>query len=194
MRELIYYVAYSVDGFIAHSDGSHDGFSQESEYFTEIFSAFPETVPSHLRAAMGIEADNQWFDTVLMGRKTYEIGLNEGITSPYSHLRQYLFSQSMKKSPDQKVELVSEHAVKRVTALKRETGKAIWLCGGATLAATFFASALIDKLILKVNPFLMGTGIPLFSGAVQQTSLILTDKKIYRNGVVLLHYSVARTP
>ncbi|NER83832.1 MAG: dihydrofolate reductase [Leptolyngbya sp. SIO1D8] len=190
MRELTYYVACSVDGFIAHTNGSHDGFSQDSDYFSDIFASFPETVPSHLRDVMGIHAENQWFDVVLMGRKTYEIGLNEGVTSPYSHMKQYLFSRSMKESPDEKVELISENAIELVTSLKRESGKGIWLCGGADLATTLFANRLIDQLILKVNPFLMGAGIPLFSGVIQQTALELTNRKIYDNGVLLLYYSV----
>lgn len=58
MRKLTYYVACSVDGFIAQSNGAHDGFSQEQDYLAEIFSTFPETVPSHLRAAMGIQSEN----------------------------------------------------------------------------------------------------------------------------------------
>ncbi|WP_264326074.1 hypothetical protein [Romeriopsis navalis] len=45
MRKPTYYVACSVDGFIAHTNDAHDGFSQESEYFAELFDAFPETVP-----------------------------------------------------------------------------------------------------------------------------------------------------
>ena len=154
MQKLTYYVACSVDGFIAHLDGSHDGFSQDSEYFSDLFSAFPETVPSHLRDAMGISAENQWFDTVFMGRKTYEIGLKDGVTSPYSHMKQYVFSRSMQESPDENVELISENAVDLVRYLKSEKGKGIWLCGGADLAATLFAHNLIDQLILKINPFL----------------------------------------
>lgn len=190
MQKLTYYVACSVDGFIAHADGSHDGFSQEGDYFSELFSAFPETVPSHLRDAMGVQGDNKWFDTVLMGRKTYEIGLKEGVSSPYSHLKQYLFSRSIQESPDDDVELISENAVDLVTSLKSELGKGIWLCGGSNLAATLFANRLVDQLILKVNPFLMGSGIPLFSGEIHQTALALADRKIYDNGVVLLHYEV----
>jgi dihydrofolate reductase len=190
MRDLTYYVACSVDGFIARTDGSHDGFSQEGEYFADLFSTFPETVPSHLRDVMGIHSANKWFDVVLMGRKTYEIGLNDGITSPYSHMKQYLFSRTIKKSPDGNVQLVSEKAAELVASLKNETGKGIWLCGGANLAATLFESSLVNQLILKINPFLMGSGIPLFSGAIQQSALELTDSKIYENGVARLHYKV----
>ena len=177
-------------GFIAHTDGSHDGFSQDSEYFADIFASFPETVPSHLRDAMGIQSENKWFDTVLMGRKTYEVGLKDGVTSPYSHMKQYLFSQSMQQSPDENVELISENAIAFIKALKRESGKGIWLCGGGNLATTLFANHLIDQLILKVNPFVMGAGIPLFSGMIPQTALELTDRKIYDNGVLLLYYQV----
>lgn len=190
MRELTYFVACSVDGYIAHIDGSHDGFSQDSEYFADIFASFPETVPSHLRDAMGVHAENKWFDVVFMGRKTYEIGLTEDVTSPYSHLKQYLFSRSLNESPDENVELVSENAIELVTNLKGQSGKGIWLCGGANLATTLFSHHLVDQLILKVNPFLMGSGIPLFSGVIQQTALELTNHKIYENGVLLLYYRV----
>lgn len=192
MRELTYYVACSVDGFIARADGSHDGFSQDSEYFADIFASFPETVPSHLRDVMGIRAENKWFDTVLMGRKTYEVGLKDGVTSPYSHLKQYLFSRSMKESPDKNVELVSENAVELVSSLKSESGKGIWLCGGGDLATTLFTNHLIDRLILKLNPFLIGSGIPLFSRAIQEPALEFTNCKTYKNGVLLLYYSVRR--
>ncbi|MEM7591036.1 MAG: dihydrofolate reductase family protein [Cyanobacteria bacterium P01_A01_bin.83] len=190
MKELIYYVACSVDGFIADSDGSHDGFCQDSEYFANLFAIFPETVPSHLRDVMGTNDENQWFDVVLMGRKTYEVGLKDGITSPYSHLKQYVFSRTMSASPDDNVSLVSENAVELVTNLKQEPGKNIWLCGGANLATTLFINNLIDRLILKVNPFLMGSGIPLFSGVIQQSILELTNSQIYDNGVLLLYYKV----
>ncbi|MEM9216516.1 MAG: dihydrofolate reductase family protein [Cyanobacteria bacterium P01_F01_bin.150] len=190
MRKLTYYVACSVDGFIAHIDGSHEGFCQDGDYLADLFTSFPETVPSHLRDVMNVHAENQWFDTVLMGRKTYEIGLNDGVTSPYSHMKQYLFSRSMQKSPSEDVKIISDNAVEFVETLKRDSGKGIWLCGGATLATELFANGLIDQLILKINPFLMGSGIKLFSGVIQQTSLELTDRKIYNNGVVLIHYTV----
>ncbi|MGB7085914.1 MAG: dihydrofolate reductase family protein [Phormidesmis sp.] len=190
MRDLTYYVACSVDGFIAHNSGSHDGFSQEDDYIADIAVEFPETFPAQFRAALNIEADNQHFDTVLMGRRTYKVGLDAGISNPYPHLKQYVFSRSLEKSPDEGVELVSDDAIARVKTLKNESGKGIWLCGGAMLATALFNEKLIDRLILKVNPFLMGSGISLFAGVIKQTPLMLTAHKIYTNGVSRLDYQI----
>jgi len=77
MRNLTYLVAMSLDGFIAQTDGSHEGFAMEAAYWQALFQEFPETVPTHFRAAMGISDENRHFDTVLMGRKTYEVGLKD---------------------------------------------------------------------------------------------------------------------
>ena len=170
MRKLKYYVACSVDGFIAHKDGSWDGFLFEGEPVTDYLESLKK------------------FDVVLMGRKTYEIGLKEGKTDPYPTMKSYVFSRTMKESPDERVQLVSENVGALVRSLKNETGQDIYLCGGANLATTLFAENLIDEIILKVNPFLMGSGIALFSGVIKQTDLELTDSKIYQNGVVVLHY------
>jgi len=191
MRELTYFIASSLDGFIAHSDGSHDGFSQNGEYLSELFTDFPETLPSHFRAAMGVQGENRRFDTVLMGRKTYEVGLKEGFTNPYAHLRQYVFSRTLEASPDEAVTLVGEGAIAQVNQLKAEAGKGIWLCGGANLATALFSAGLIDQLIVKVNPFVMGNGIPLFVPPVQLTPLELTHSQAYSGGVMMLHYRIA---
>lgn len=190
MRELIYYIAISLDGFIAHEDGSFGGFPWDEAFIAELGRRFPETIPTHLRAMLGVEGDNQVFDTVLMGRKTYEVGLKEGITSPYGTLKQYVFSRTLGTSPDEHVTLVADEAVEVVRALKAEAGHAIWLCGGAHLAATLLAEGLIDTLILKLNPVLFGTGIPLFDGSVPLTALDLTDSTAFPSGHMLLHYRV----
>ena len=186
MRKLVYYVACTVDRFIARSDGSFDFYLTEGQHLTDLVEAFPETVPGHLRTALGVTAENQHFDTVLMGRATYEVGLNEGVTSPYPHMQQHLFSRTLKQTPDPNVELSRTDPVTTVRQLKQQSGKDIWLCGGGELATVLFPE--IDKLILKVNPILLGTGIPLFSGIVQETALELSDGKIYSNGFTLLTY------
>jgi dihydrofolate reductase len=100
----------------------------------------------------------------------------------------YLFSRSLKESPDPAVELVSSDPVAFVRKLKQRPGKDIWLCGGGDLASVLFPA--IDAMILKVHPFLLGSGIPLFSGAIHLTSLELLESKVYKNGFMLLHYQL----
>lgn len=188
MRKLIYYVACTADRYIAREDGSFDCFLTEGEHFADLIESFPETIPGHLRDALEVSAANKLFDAVLMGRATYEVGLKIGVTNPYPQLRQYLFSRTMKDSPDENVTLIKGDAVAAVREMKKHTGKDIWLCGGGALAATLFPE--IDELILKVNPVLLGTGIPIFAGSIGHNALQLTASKSYNNGFMLLRYCV----
>ena len=188
MRRLIYYVACTVDGFIAREDGSFDCFLMEGEHLSDLFASFPETVPAHLREQLGVNAPNKHFDAVLMGRATYEVGTALGVANPYPHLNQYLFSRTLENSPDPAVELVSIDALSKVRELKHQPGKDIWLCGGGKLAADL--STEIDRLILKVNPIVIGRGIPLFSRAIDTRLLNLVESKRHSNGFMLNTYDV----
>jgi dihydrofolate reductase len=192
MGELKYFVAYTVDRYIAAEDGSIDAFLNDGYYFADLFESFPEACPGHLREALGVRGENKQFGDILMGRKTYEAGLKAGVTDPYPTLKQYVFSSTMKESPDDNVTLVSESAAELVAGLKDEAGKDIWLAGGASLATSLFSEGLVDELILKVNPVVLGSGIPLFSGTVEQTRLELTDSRIFKGGVPMLRYRVKR--
>jgi len=192
MRRLIYYVAVSLDGFIALEDGSLDGFIWDEKYGADLRSRFPETFPAHLQSETMGRRQNKRFDAVLMGRKTYEVGVREGITNPYPTLDQYLFSRTISEKPDKGIVLVSDDAEGVVNRLKQETGKDIWLCGGSELASTLLDADLIDGLTVKLNPVVFGTGIPLFSGRSKPRNLELTDSKAYRSGHLLLQYRVIR--
>lgn len=172
MRKLKYYVASTVDGFIGHEDGSINGFLENGEHVTDYLESLKQ------------------FDVVLMGRKTHEFGFQFGVTNPYPAMKQYVFSRTMKESPDENVTLVSENIIELVRELKNESGKDIYLCGGADLATRLFAEKLIDEVILKLNPVLFGSGISLLSGCTQPIEMELTDSKIYGNGVLRLHYRV----
>jgi Dihydrofolate reductase len=173
MRQLKYHVACTVDGFIAHTDHTVDGFVAEGDHVTDY-----------------LESLKNDYDVVLMGRRTYEFGFQYGVTNPYPWLKQIVFSRTMESSPDPNVELISEDIIDVVRALKEETGKAIYLCGGADLAARLFAEGLVDEIIVKLNPVVFGSGLPLFSEAIKQTALELIGSKAYDSSVVLLHYRV----
>lgn len=192
MRELKYYVACTVDGFIAAEDGSFDAFLTEGEHMAELFHDYPETLPGHVRPMVGLQdRPNQVFDAVLMGRHTYDVGAKAGIKSPYPHLKQVLFSRTLSASPDPAVELVRGDEIAAVRRLKEAPGKDIWLCGGGKLATALFTE--IDELILKVNPVLLGAGIPLFASRVPQTALLLAGTKSYKSGLTLMRYRVRRS-
>lgn len=92
LRKLTYYVAASLDGFIAGPDGDFSFFALEGDHLTALNEQHPETVPTAWREAAGIDGPNKVFDTVLMGRGTYEMGIKTGSFSPYRHLRQVVFS------------------------------------------------------------------------------------------------------
>lgn len=185
MRKLKYFIACTVDRFIARPDDSYNFFMTEGEHVADLHAAFPETIPACFRKKLGITSENQCFDAVVMRRKTHEVGLKEGISNPYLQMKQYVVSQTL-RDPDSEIELVSSDPVAFVRELKQQPGKDIWLCGGSSLATVLFPE--INEMILKVHPILLGSGIALFSGIVPQTSLELTDNKLYSNGFMLLGY------
>ena len=189
MRELIYYVATSLDGFIARDDGSLADFPWDQDFGAYLLDNYPETFPFHLRGDGYTKNDNRVFDTVLMGRKTYEVGLQVGVTCPYPTMDQYVFSRSMHEKPDRHVDVIRDGALRKVGAMKQSAGRAIWLCGGAKLAATLLSGDLIDKLIVKINPIVFGTGIPLFLEPTQTPRLKLESHRAFDSGHVILQYS-----
>lgn len=160
MRTLTYYVATTLDGFIGDPAGGFDFFPLTEELTAVLVEEYPETVPTHLRALLGIDAPNKNFDAVVMGRRTWEPSLDAGVTSAYRHLKQYVFSTTMTEAPDETVTLVDSDPLEYVRGLKQQDGKGIWLCGGGSLAAALLPE--IDELVLKINPIVIGDGIPLF--------------------------------
>jgi dihydrofolate reductase len=188
MRRLVYLVASSADGFIAQADGSFDGFPWDEAYLAALFDSFPETFPAHVRTDHP-RRENRYFGAVLMGRKTYEVGLRLGFASPYPTLEQYVFSRTL-LDPHPDVTLVHGDATAFVSALKDRDGDPIWLCGGAELAAQLFAAGLVDAIILKLNPVLFGEGIPLLGRLERPVGLTLTETFAYPSGHVRLHYEV----
>jgi len=171
-QRLSYHVAITVDGFIARNDDSYDCFLNDGPHVADFFSTI------------------QQYGSVLMGRRTYEGGLKLGVSNPYPWLQTVVFSRSLRPDLEPKVEITAHDPLVRVQALKAESGKGIWLCGGAQLASQLLGAGLVDELVVKLNPVLLGQGISLAATLPHHLPLTLRTSKIYENGVVLLRYDV----
>ena len=190
MRKVVYFVASTIDGFIAAPDGSFDFLGVEGDVVELMKERYPETLPTQARGPLGVTAANRVFDTVLMGRNTYEPALRAGITSPYAHLTQIVFSRSLATSPDPAVTIVPGDPAAFVDKIKQEPGRDIWLCGGGDLAGQLLP--LIDELIVKLNPVVAGSGIPLVSRGFDPRRFTLRETTPLPSGVVILRYEALR--
>ncbi|MEU1998724.1 dihydrofolate reductase family protein [Nocardia gamkensis] len=183
MRKLVYFVGLSLDGYIAGPNGEIDFIPVGDDMWDWLRAEYPETLPTHVRPHIGLAADapNQKFDTLVMGRGTYDPALAIGVTSPYAHMKQYVVSSTLGRIDDPAVELVERDPVGLVRELKRQDGKDIWLAGGGLLAAALLEE--IDELVIKSYPVVAGTGVPAFAGEFRPTLFRPAERKAIGDGV-----------
>lgn len=182
MRKLVYYVGMTLDGYIAGPDGGIDFFPLPPEFTEWIATDYPETLPAHAWPHFGVAegTTGKNFDTVVMGRGTYEPGLAVGIASPYPHLRQYVVSSTLGTIDDPGVELVASDPVGLVRRLKQEDGLDIWLAGGGKLAGELIDE--IDELVIKSYPVSAGAGVRAFDGPFRPTRFTPARRRAFGNG------------
>ncbi|MGI8656841.1 MAG: dihydrofolate reductase family protein [Pyrinomonadaceae bacterium] len=170
MRKVKLFIADSLDGFIARPDGSVDWLFMDADY--------------------GMTAFHKSIDTILFGRKTYDVALGLGGAPSYKGIKNCVFSRTLKNSADKNFEFVSGDIRSFIESLKQSKGKDIWLMGGGELIESFMNERLIDEFILTVHPIILGEGLPLFRGSHRQTDLKLLDCKTYDSGIVQVSYSL----
>ena len=175
MRKIVFGGANSLDNFIARRDHAVDWLMWSDEA-KELMAEF-------------------WarFDTILMGRKTYEVALSYGkgdAGGGYPGMKNYVFSRTLKGNSDKTIEIVAENAAEFVSELKNREGKDICLMGGGDLAKTFFEASLIDEIGFNIHPVLLGAGIPLFHEMNRQIDLELLECRPFKNGCVYVLYKV----
>lgn len=173
MRQVIYGGASSLDNFLARTDHAVDWLLWSEEVSEYMASFWPR------------------IDTVLMGRKTYEVAVAAGQGGGSPGTATYVFSRTLTAVPVG-VTLVRDDAAGVVRRLKAEPGKDICVLGGGDLARTLFEADLIDEVGLNVHPVLLGDGIPAFHRISRQVNLELTECRRFRTGCVLLTYRVRR--
>jgi dihydrofolate reductase len=186
MRTLTYLAAVTLDGYIAAPDGSFDFFPMSEEYARLVAEEYPETMPTHVRSALGITAPGTRFDTVVSGFATYDVGPRSGFPSPYSHLEQYVVSTRLEAPPHPEIKLIRADPVAAVRELKAADGKGIYLCGGGRLASALVAE--IDELILKQSPVVIGAGIGLFAEGFDPQRFTLVEARTIDIGVTFATY------
>lgn len=162
MRTLTYVVGVTLDGYVCGTDGSIDFFPEGDTEFH--LREIPEIVPTHIRAQFGLDAPNRRFDTMLQGRGSYELALREGITRPFAHMREYVFSRTLASDIDPTLTVVADDPLGTVRALKAESGPlGICVVGGPSIAGVLLPE--IDEILLKRYPVIAGSGMTLFEGA-----------------------------
>jgi dihydrofolate reductase len=189
LRKLTYYIGVTLDGFVAGPADEFDFLPIEPDVTAAINAEQPETVPGAFRDAAGLAGTpNKRFDTVLMGRGTYEVVLKTGLTDPYPHLKTYVYSGTL-AAEDERVTVVAHDPAAHVRGLKNQEGLDIWLCGGGRLAATLRDE--IDELVLKRYPLVIGSGRPLFDGPFRPNRFTQTQTQVFESGAVVSTYGKA---
>ncbi|HEY0320443.1 MAG TPA: dihydrofolate reductase family protein [Pyrinomonadaceae bacterium] len=174
MRKVTFGGANSLDNYFARLDDSVDWLMGSKEAYA-VMADYWKTI-----------------DTIVMGRKTYEVGLklSKGKSNPYLGIKSYVFSRTLKKARDKSVEIISTDAAEFVRELKTREGKDICVMGGGLLAKSLFEADLIDEIGFNIHPVLLGQGIPLFHEMNHQINLELLDCKPFKNGCVYVSYRV----
>ena len=129
-------------------------------------------------------------DTVLLGRRTYELTRQPGAPAWPRGWQIYVFSRTLRPEEHPGVTVVSDDAGPRVAALRAEPGQNIWLFGGGSLFRSLLVAKQVDLMEVAVMPVLLGVGIPLVEAGAPVTRLTLEDVQRYPSGLLGLRYQV----
>jgi dihydrofolate reductase len=192
MRKLIYLVGMTLDGRIAGPKDEIDFFPLADDVLEYLRTELADTLPTHVRAVLGIDAPISRFDTVIMGRRTYQPAIDAGVTSPYRHLRQYVVSSSAESIDDPEVTPVQEDPLDFVRRLKRTDGRDLWLAGGGQLAGSLEPE--IDEYVIKHYPVIAGAGVPMLTGVFAPRALQVVSTREFSDGTRIVSYRPASSP
>jgi dihydrofolate reductase len=171
MRRIRYSLAASLDGFIAGPKGESDSIIMDP--------------------AIDFEAMYKQFDTVLMGRRSFEAA---GGRAWGFGMETVVVSRTLRQQDHPDITIVGHKVKQALTALRREPGKDIWLFGGGALFGSLLDMSLVDAVEVALVPVLLGHGIPLLPPPFRRSRLTLTSHKIYKTGIVGLEYNVRPAP
>lgn len=169
MNKIIFYIATSLDGFIADINGGVDW--------------LPHPKDDAELEAVGYKDLMERIDTILMGSRSYEQILSFGDWGwPDKHT--YVFTSKKNETDKPYISITHDSPFEFMAKLKGlKSNKDIWLLGGAQLAQSFAQEGLIDEIILTIVPRALGTGIRLglsFKNFDLKTEKSLMDRMVQK--------------
>ncbi len=185
MRNLIFFMHTSLDGFVAGLNGEMNWIKVDEAMFDFI-------------ATMTDQAD-----TALYGRVTYEMmqgywpkaGEQPNATKHdkdhsawYNKVPKVVLSKTMGETELDDTLVISNHLSEQINQLKRRDGKNILIFGSPRASQSLLNEGLIDEFWLFVNPIILGQGMPLFKDITGTTRLKFVTSKTFASGVIALHY------
>ncbi len=181
MPKASVFIATSLDGYIARTDGAIDWLEHANK-----------RVPAGEDCGYG--AFISTVDVLVMGRNTFEQAL--GFKPwPYAGKRVVVLSRGAVRIPEAlagSVSATSEAPAVLVARLAREGAQHLYIDGGLTIQA-FLAAGLLDEVTITTIPVLLGSGKPLFGPLAADVTLERVDTRSWAFGFVQNRYRIART-
>lgn len=172
MKLVRYRVASSLDGYIAGPNGEIDWMVHDPTIdFADVYAGV---------------------DTVLLGRRTYELTRQPGAPPWPPNWRVYVFSRTLQAREHPEVTVVSANPAAAVAELRAAAQGDIWLFGGGDLFASLLAINAVDQVEIAIMPVLLGGGTPLARSGAPRAQLHLVESRVLPSGIVTLRYDVKR--
>jgi dihydrofolate reductase len=100
-------------------------------------------------------------DTIIMGGRSWRELSNMDAMGAYADKTVYVVSRH-DWGEKENIKFITENVIERITTLRNELGKDIWLFGGGELISMLLAADLVDEMQIAYIPIILGKGIPLF--------------------------------
>ena len=179
MRKIIFAINITIDGFADHTAVIAD--DELHDFYTNLLNTV---------------------DTVLLGRKTYELMVNFWpnakenprstksiikFADKYNNVSKVVFSKTLNDVSWNNTKLNKGSMIDEVVKMKKQSGKNI-SAGSLSIASALTEKQLIDEYWFLIQPIILGKGKLLFEDLNRRSNLKLVDTKTLKSGVAVLHY------